>query len=87
MEENQNLKICQYCQNYNKPKCKITNEFVARKKLCINESEFFKFKKNINIKTVSKKKTEISDHELKKQIFESQLKLPKHQKPKKTKHK
>lgn len=37
MEKKKSLKVCQKCYAYNKPKCKFTNDYTARKNTC---SEF-----------------------------------------------
>jgi len=81
-------KICQYCINYRKPKCKITKRFVPRKGTCINESEYFKYRKNIKPVSVKKKETEeLSESDLKEQILGLKVKSPKIQKPRKTRQK
>jgi hypothetical protein len=34
MTDEKNLQICQYCKNKKDKKCKVTDEYVSRKKSC-----------------------------------------------------
>jgi len=89
MEKNQTPKVCQYCINYKKPKCKITGEFVPRKGKCVNESEHFKYRKNIKTVSIKKNKEtqQLSDSDLKEQILGLKVKSPETRKPRRTKQK
>lgn len=87
MEKDEILKVCQNCQNYKRPKCKITNKFVQRKKICDDEIKYFKFKKNVKPILKKKIKTKESEADLKNQIFGPIIKGPEIQKPRKTKRK